>query len=123
MHGKPVPQSQKASAMATYLEQKHWKANPQELDLTHTISQSRLNKHPARYEIPRITVAHLRAVLQDFKAHKAPGPDAMEVELYKHLPDGALHIIKDHINQWLSTGNIDTTELTARVTSIYKKDI
>ena len=62
--GKPVPLTQQASAMATYLEQCHWKPNPEEAARTATISTRRLNKHPPMYEIPQVTITYVQKLLK-----------------------------------------------------------
>ena len=107
--------------MATYLETSHWKPNTQEEELTARINDRRLNRFPPNYEVPYITTHRLRHILQQFHAHKAPGPDALEAELFKHMPENALEIIADHINDWIRSHHVDTEQLKARVASLFKK--
>ena len=119
--GQPVPLRQQAAAMATYLETRHWKPNDQEEALTASISTTRLNKHPPNYHIPQIDAAYLKILLKEFHAHKAPGPDYLEADLFKNLPDNVLIILAVHLADWVRTGELDTEELKARVAAIFKK--
>ena len=107
--------------MATYLEQQHWQENPRETELTASSSTRRLHKQFPKYNIPHLTVAHVRNVLTEFHAYKAPGPDFLEADLFKQLPANAIQFIADHLNQWVSTGHLDTSQLKARVASLFKK--
>ena len=107
--------------MAEYLEQRQWRPLPKEAELTSTISGRRLNRHPPRYDIPVVSIARVHSLLKEFHAHKAPGPDYLEAELFKHLPDIAVQILADHLNHWIQTGDIDTEQLKARVAALLKQ--
>ena len=60
-------------------------------------------------------------ILKEFKAHKSPGPDYLEADLFKVLTDSALTILATHLAEWSITGLLNTDQLQARVAALYKK--
>ena len=107
--------------MAEYLEKEHWGSNEDEQRNTANISSRQLNKHPPDYEIPHITAKHLHELLKEFKSYRAPGPDRLEADLFKNLPEIALEFLAEHINQWINGEPAMDQELWARIAAIFKK--
>ena len=71
--------------------------------------------------MPEFNIEDFKEILKEFAAYKAPGPDYLEADLFKCLPDSGLMIIVNHVNQWILTGQQDTEQLKARVASLFKK--
>ena len=121
IEGRPTPLKRQAEAMAEHLSARQWGTLTDEDARTASIPTRRLNKFEPQYDMEPATDEYVVAVIAEFKNHKAPGPDYIEVELLKHLPEQAVPILTAHLNNWLNSAEV-TPELTdARVASLYKK--
>ena len=95
--------------------------NEDETQLTKQISTKSVNKYTPGYDTGNITMEELLKAMQKSQNHKAAGPDKLEAELFKHLPDSGKKIVLSTLNSWWNTGKVPGEELVAQVAAIFKK--
>ena len=127
-HGKPVSLGLQAEATADYLEQDQWAPISQTYNGLHTIEAppnlsppTRFISDPSGFNLQDFTLRELRNYLKRCKNHKTPGPDELQMELFKWLDDENLELVRAILNQWWRGETIPHEVLQARVASIYKK--
>ena len=121
IHGNPVGPKYQAEAMAEYLSTRQWAPAPDEAAATATISTRSINRHLPEYELSPITVEYIAGILTEFRMGRAPGPDSMEVELLKNLPQEGIQIITDHVNHWFHHAETPMDLTTAKIAALFKK--
>lgn len=82
------------------------------------IPRSRLNNSLRDYYI---TLDDVKKAINNLKANKSPGPDAIYPILVKHLVDEITPVLQEIFNLSLKTGYIPTDWKNANITPIFKK--
>ena len=117
-HGKHVPMSNRAKAIAEYLAEVQWKATETvEPEFPTTCIHSR----PVTCEEGPITAQELDDALSNLKNRKAGGPDETTTELFKALDDKGRAILLGILNDWWAREEIPPETLQARVVHLHKK--
>ena len=78
-------------------------------------------RHPPPIEVGSITVEEVQETVKTLKTNKAPGPDGMVTELYKHLDEDNIKNLAQILNQMWTEEKVTTDFTQADVVSIYKK--
>ena len=111
-HGNRVTIAEQAEAMADYLEQRQWQKHDDEGALTASISEDRIDMDNM-YDVSDISMEELATAISRAKSRKAAGPDDLESELFKMLPESGLDILFKIINNYWKGEPIPDEEMKA----------
>ena len=114
--GKHTPLSQRAEAIAEYLEKDHWANTTNDGNPCQEKIYEFNNANESDF-----TLEELKQVLKSAKNDKQPGPDELIMELLKWLNNENKLRLLDLINGWWRGKNPPEELFSARVVPIYKK--
>ena len=79
--------------------------------------------YPEKDPIQTVTLAELRNAIKLLKSNKAPGPDSLVAEMFKHGGPTLHKFILNLINKMLSTRTIPTQMQLSEIITLFKKGI
>ena len=116
-NGKRVPIPQRATAVAEYLEQEHWKSK----EVPPNYNMDLIHNQTLQFNVGEYTLSELDTVLQNISDNKSPGPDKMQGEIYKAMDNANKLMLLNLFNKWHKEMQIDSKLAQATVVSIFKK--
>ena len=92
-HGYFVHFRQRAAALADYLRFEQWGAQASELDLAGAIPTTNLARFTPTFDASPPTFEEVDGICRGLKTSQAPGPDGLAPEIFKMLPENAMHLL------------------------------
>ena len=116
--GQNVKMKDKAEGAAVFFETHVWK---QPAQTTPSFDGPMIVENASCYNTSSITMEELRSVLRKFKRRRAPGPDEMQMEIFKEMDDEVLRYVLEVLNEWWNETHVPEEQLRSRLVLIFKK--
>jgi hypothetical protein len=126
-HGKPVPLAGSADAAADYLEKEQWApmgevAWKEATNMVkNELARRKERNKDLRYNVGEVSTKEMKAIQNQLKRNKAPGPDDITTDFIKDLEEDNLEELRVLVNEWWTKCEVPHEILHARVASLYKK--